>query len=57
VRDLWEDEGGEGGGLRGDGAGVLAEDGRVVRDARAGAVSIEMLMGKGCLLEERCCGS
>lgn len=36
VADLGQDEGGEGGGLRGCGRGVFAENGGMVRDARAG---------------------
>lgn len=34
MRDLGEDERGEGGGLGGGGGGVLGEDGAVVGDAR-----------------------
>jgi len=36
VVDLGEDEGGEGGGLRGGGGGVFGEDGGAVGDAGAG---------------------
>ena len=40
VADLGEDEGGEGGGLGGGRGGAFGEDGGVVRDARAGRVSV-----------------
>ena len=45
--DLGKDEGGEGGGLRGGGAGVFGEDGRAVGDTGAGRRLLAAETGRG----------
>lgn len=50
VCDLGENEGREGGGLRGGGGGALRKDGAVVCYARTGEVNVLVWL-RSCLLE------
>jgi len=54
VVDFGEDEGGEGGGLRGGGGGVFGEDGGAVGDAGAGGGGLAgRVRGGGKVLHTR----